>query len=167
MALISTTLTSLLATSRAPHPLQYAHLSRPWLTLATTLAQISTALFLLRALTPLYPWDVFLGALVLPLALVNLASAVASGLVCRPLERLWDGGVGGECLPEGAELGIAYLQGGESRSAGSGLDRVLTGEPGVAVFTFFSLAAVPVVAVKDLLKGARWPFYILSGSMLL
>ena len=117
MAFISMTLTSLLATSHAPRALQYIHLSRPWLMLATTLAQISTSLFLLRALGPRRPWNVFLGALVLLLALVNLAFAVASGLVCRPLEKLWNEGVEGECFAEGTELGIAYFQGGESGSA--------------------------------------------------
>lgn len=159
------TLTSLLATSHAPHPFQYAHLSRPWLVLATTLAEISTTLFLLRALGPRRPWDVFLGALALLLALVNLASAVASGFVCRPLERLWDGEVAGECLREGAEMGIAYFQGGESRSAG--VVARANGGAGFAVFAFFSLGIVPVLAVKGLSKGARWPFYVLSGSMLL
>lgn len=117
MAFISMTLTSLIATSQETRALQYIHLARPWLMLATTLAQISTSLFLLRALGPRRPWDVFLGALVLLLALVNLAFAVASGLVCRPLEKHWDRGVEGECFKEGAELGIAYFQGGESRSA--------------------------------------------------
>ena len=127
MAFISMTLTSLLATSRTTRALQYTHLSRPWLMLATTLAQISTSLFLLRALGPRRPWDVFLGALVLLLALVNLAFAVASSLVCRPLEKLWDSGVEGECFAEGAELGIVFFQGGKCCSRCSG---VVGGEDG-------------------------------------
>lgn len=35
------------------------------------------------------------------------------------------------------------------------------------MFVFFSLATFPVLVVRNLLKGVRWPFYILSGSMLL
>lgn len=38
---------------------------------------------------------------------------------------------------------------------------------GFAVFVFFSLAIFPVLVVRNLVKGVRWPFYVLSGSMLL
>ena len=93
--------------------LQFTQLARPWLMLGTTLAKISVCFFFLRTLGRRRPWNVFLGMLILLLALVNLAFALASNLMCRPLEKLWEVDVEGECFAEGVELGITYFQGGE------------------------------------------------------
>lgn len=94
--------------------LQFTYLARPWLMLGTTLAKISVCFFLLRTLGRRRPWNICLGMLILLLALVNLAFALASNLMCRPLEKLWEPEVEGECFGVEAELGITYFQGGES-----------------------------------------------------
>ena len=115
MGFVALVLASISATSTSTptFALQYTHLARPWLTLSTTLAQISITFSLLRTLPRRRPRTLLLGALILLLALANLAFALSSNLVCRPLEKLWDVGVEGECFSQGAELGITYLQGGE------------------------------------------------------
>lgn len=99
--------------------LQFTYLARPWLMLGTTLAKISVCFFLLRTLGRRRPWNVCLGILILLLALVNLAFALASNLMCRPLEKLWEPEVEGECFSMEAELGITYFQGGESSCSSS------------------------------------------------
>ncbi|SPO03965.1 uncharacterized protein DNG_06648 [Cephalotrichum gorgonifer] len=139
------------STQNPTRAMQASYLGRPWLMLGTTLAKISICFFFLRTLGRRRPWNVFLGMLVLLLAIVNLAFALASNLMCRPLEKLWQPDVDGECFAGETELGIAYFQGG------------------FAVFAFLFLAILPVLLVGDLVlsKSARWPFYVLSISMLL
>ena len=102
--------TSVENSSRA---LQFTYLARPWLMVGTTLAQISVCFFFLRTLGRRRPWNVFLGMLIMLLALVNLAFALASNLMCRPLEKLWEPDVEGQCFTMEAELGITYFLGGE------------------------------------------------------
>ncbi|CAI4218118.1 unnamed protein product [Parascedosporium putredinis] len=70
--------------------------------------------------------------LILLLALVNLAFALASNLLCRPLEKLWDQTVDGQCVDGETELATAYFQGG------------------FAVFAFLFLCIFPVMVARDL-----------------
>ncbi|PKS10423.1 hypothetical protein jhhlp_002174 [Lomentospora prolificans] len=131
--------------------MQFYYLAKPWLMFGTTLGKISICFFFLRTLGRRRPWNVFLGMLILLLALVNLAFALGSNLLCRPLEKLWNQSVEGECFDGNAELGTAYFQGG------------------FAVFAFLFLCIFPVMVAQDLvlIKSIRWPFYLLAISMML
>jgi len=114
MGFVSMIFTSIEATSigNSIRAMQFYYLAKPWHMFGTTLGQISICFFFLRTLGRRRPWNVFLGMLILLLALVNLAFALASNLLCRPLEKLWNHEVEGECFDGEAELGTAYFQGG-------------------------------------------------------
>src|SRR5690554_6241774 len=105
MGFVAMIFTSIEATSVSTptRAMQFNYLARPWLMLGTTLAKISVCFFFLRALGRRRPWNLFLGALILLLALANLAFALASNLMCRPLEKLWEPDVEGECFTPEAE----------------------------------------------------------------
>lgn len=73
------------------------------------------------------------------------------------------GTLGGSVFRRGRSLGLRIFRGVSLVLLG--LFKLRANGAGFAVFIFFSLAIVPVLIVRSLLKGARWPFYVLSGSM--
>lgn len=130
--------------------LQFDDLAQPWLMFGSTLAKISICFFFLRTIGSRRPWNVVLGGLIVVLAVVNLVFALVANLQCQPLEKLWDPSVPGRCFDPTIEVNISYFQGG------------------FAVFTYFFLAAFPVLIVRDMniIRSVRWPFYCLAGLSL-
>jgi hypothetical protein len=126
--------------------MQFDYLAQPWLVFAATLAMISVCLFFLRTLARARPWNYLLGVLIVTLAIVNLAFSLTANLECRPLAKLWEPTLAGQCFDPVIQLNLAYFQGGFS------------------VFSYLFLAIFPVMLVRDveLIRSIRWPFYLLS-----
>lgn len=177
--------------------MQYDYLSQPWLMFGTSLAKISVCFYLLRTIGRRRPWNILLGMLIVLSAIVNLAFAMTSNLQCRPLAKLWNPTLEGQCIDAVISLNLRYLQEGQfptpvQKRKGGGRrggrrkdgDEKKTpktntrGNPwltepcsstGFEVFNFLFLATFPILLIRDmeLLKSIRWPFYTLSFAMLL
>lgn len=82
--------------------------------MSITLSKISMCLFLIGVLARARQWRVLLGVLVVMLAAINLAFALAGSLQCRPLEKIWDPAVAGDCWDPSLGVNLGYAQGGSS-----------------------------------------------------
>ncbi|KAI1851756.1 hypothetical protein JX265_010990 [Neoarthrinium moseri] len=127
--------------------IQFDYLSQPWLNMGSTLSKVSICLFFLRLVSRVKAWRIVLGVQVLLLLLVNLAYSFTTLLQCRPMEKLWDASVAGECWNISIQHGIGYFQGAFD------------------VFSGLFIALFPMIIIQDLniKRNIRWPFYILSG----
>jgi hypothetical protein len=128
----------------------FDYLAAPWLMFGSTLSKISICFFFLRTIGKARPWNILLGMMIVVLAVVNLVLAMVANLQCRPLEKLWNPAVPGECFNPSVEMNVSFFQGG------------------FAVFTFFFLALFPIMMIRDMeiLRSIRWPFHVLAGLML-
>lgn len=127
---------------------EFDYLSQPWLTMSSTLSKVSICLFFLRLVSRIRAWKIVLGAQASMLVLVALIYCFTTFLQCRPLERLWNISVDGECWGMEVQHGIEYFQGAYD------------------VFSGLFVALFPLMVIRDLgiARGLRWPFYILSAT---
>jgi len=153
MAVIGTVFTIIEGTSLDDRirALQFDYLAQPWLMFGSTLSKISICFFFLRTIGNRRPWNVVLTTLIIALAIVNLVFSLVANLQCQPLEKLWNPAVLGQCFNPTIELNIGYFQGA------------------FAVFSYFFLAAFPVMIVRDMgiIRSIRWPFYVLAALSLM
>lgn len=127
---------------------EFDYLSQPWLTMSSTLSKVSICLFFLRLVSRIRAWKIVLGAQASMLVLVALIYCFTTFLQCRPLEKLWNVSVDGECWGMDVQHGIEYFQGAYD------------------VFSGLFVALFPLMVIRDLgiARGLRWPFYILSAT---
>ncbi|KAK6210861.1 hypothetical protein LQW54_005736 [Pestalotiopsis sp. IQ-011] len=127
---------------------EFDYLSQPWLTMSSTLSKVSICLFFLRLVSRIRAWKIVLGAQASMLVLVALIYCFTTFLQCRPLEKLWNVSVDGECWGMEVQHGIEYFQGAYD------------------VFSGLFVALFPLMVIRDLgiARGLRWPFYILSAT---
>ncbi|KAK9779250.1 hypothetical protein SCAR479_03732 [Seiridium cardinale] len=125
---------------------QFDYLSQPWLNMASALSKVSICFFFLRLVSRVRVWRIVLGLQVVLLLLINLVYCFTTLLQCRPLEKLWNTSVAGECWSINTQHGIGYLQGAFD------------------VFSGLFIAFFPLMVIQDLgiQRGLRWPFYVLS-----
>jgi hypothetical protein len=101
------------ASQEAPQTaLQFDYLSQPWLNMGATLSKVSICLFFLRLVSRIKVWRIVLGVEILFLLLVNLAYSFTTLLQCRPMEKLWQSSVAGECWSISIQHNLGYFQGG-------------------------------------------------------
>lgn len=131
--------------------LEFDWLGQPWYMMGTTFAKISVCLFFIRLVGTVKQWRILLASQILLMAVLNFAFSLTTNLQCRPLAKLWDPTVEGECWDPSVQLNIGYLQGAFS------------------VFWWLFLSLFPVMIVRDLEmhRNMRWPFYFLSSLSLL
>ncbi|OAA57526.1 hypothetical protein SPI_07185 [Niveomyces insectorum RCEF 264] len=135
------------------HALEFDWLGQPWFMMGTTLAKISICFFFIRLVGAVKQWRILLSSQILLMAVLNLAFSLTTNLQCRPLQKLWDPTVPGECWNPNVQLNIGYFQGGVAFS----------------VFWWLFLSLFPVMIVRDfeMHQRMRWPFYFLSSLSLM
>lgn len=126
--------------------IEFDYLAQPWLNMGSTLSKVSICLFFLRLVSRVRVWRSVLGVQIVLLLLVNLAYSFTTLLQCRPLEKLWNTDVNGECWSVETQHGIGYFQGAFD------------------VFSGLFIALFPIMVIQDLdiRRNIRWPFYVLS-----
>ncbi|KAK3304122.1 uncharacterized protein B0T15DRAFT_230970 [Chaetomium strumarium] len=148
IALIGTVFGILESTASDPaRALQFNVLGQPWYLVSVTLSKISICLFFMDLLRRARQWRILLAALVVVMAITNLAFALAGYLQCRPLEKMWDPDVPGDCLSgPGTQMSLGYAQGAFS------------------VFSWVFSALFPLLILRDISRDGepRWPFYVTS-----
>ncbi|KAK3387507.1 hypothetical protein B0H63DRAFT_521558 [Podospora didyma] len=149
------TLVALIATifgiieSTTPDPsraVEFDVLGQPWYLMSVTLSKISICLLFISLLGRARQWRILLGVLIFLMAAVNLSFSMTVNLQCRPLEKLWNPSVLGECWDPSVQLNFGFFQGAFS------------------VFSWFFLALFPILIVRDLKMDGdmKWPFYVTS-----
>lgn len=93
--------------------MEFDYLSQPWLMFGSSLGKISICFYFLRTIGRRRPWNFVLATLIVLLACVNLSFALASNLQCRPLQKLWNPSVDGQCFDPSISLNFEYFQGGK------------------------------------------------------
>jgi hypothetical protein len=100
-------------TSDPVRALQFNVLGQPWYLVSVTLSKISICLFFMGVLwRAARPWRILLAGLVAVMAIAALAFAPAAYLQCRPLQRVWDPDVPGDCSSPDTQRSVGYTQGG-------------------------------------------------------
>lgn len=92
--------------------LEFDFLGQPWFMMGATLAKISICLFFIRLVGGVKQWRILLGVMITLMAIVNFAFSLTTNLQCRPLEKLWNPTVDGQCWDPNLQLDIGYFQGG-------------------------------------------------------
>lgn len=92
--------------------LEFDWLGQPWFMMGATLAKISVCLFFIRLVGAVKQWRILLSVQIFLMAALNLAFSMTTNLQCRPLGKLWDPSIPGECWDPSVQLNIGYFQGG-------------------------------------------------------
>ncbi|KAH8677882.1 hypothetical protein BX600DRAFT_545582 [Xylariales sp. PMI_506] len=126
--------------------LEFDYLSQPWLDMASTLSKVSICLFFLRLVSRVKLWRIVLLIQISVLLVLNLAYCITTLLQCRPLDKLWDSGVEGQCWSSTVQRNIDYVQGAFD------------------ILSSLFVTLFPIILIQDLniKKSIRWPFYVLS-----
>ncbi|KAF3025465.1 hypothetical protein E8E14_002534 [Neopestalotiopsis sp. 37M] len=126
--------------------IKFDYISQPWLSMSSALSKVSICLFFFRLVSRIRAWKIVLGAQASLILLVSLIYCFTTLLQCRPLEKLWNMTVDGECWGMEVQHGIEYFQGAYD------------------VFSGLFIALFPLMVIRDLgiSRGLRWPFYVLS-----
>lgn len=130
--------------------LQFSVLSRPWLAMATAMANISTCFLFLKFVRKQRPWNIFLAIKIFLLFIINLLPTLTTHLQCRPLEKLWIPTTDGTCWDPLVQQNIGYAQGV------------------FAIFTDFFLAFFSTMIIKSMTSSKKmpWSFCVLAGLSL-
>jgi hypothetical protein len=113
IALLGTIFSILESTASDPtRALQFDVIGQPWYLISTTLSKISICLFFVGVLRRARQWRFLLAGLIVIMAVINLASALAVYLQCRPLEKVWNPSVAGVCANPSVQANFGYAQGG-------------------------------------------------------
>ncbi|KAL1838288.1 hypothetical protein VTJ49DRAFT_2828 [Mycothermus thermophilus] len=134
-------------TSDPARALQFHIIGQPWYLVSSTLSKVSICLYFASLLRRARHWRTLLAYLILIMAVVNLAYGLAFYLQCRPLEKVWNPLVAGDCMDPAVQADLSYAQGAFS------------------VFSWVFLALFPTLILRDLSRGGRpsWPFYATSA----
>ncbi|KAL2265288.1 hypothetical protein VTJ83DRAFT_6388 [Remersonia thermophila] len=126
--------------------LQFHTLGRPWCLVSSTISKVSICLFFSSLLGRARHWRALLAYLILIIGVVNAAYGLAFYLQCRPLEKVWNPLVAGDCLGPTVQANFGYAQGAFS------------------VFSWVFLALFPVLMLREMLRrdDPSWPFYTAS-----
>ncbi|KAI0136816.1 hypothetical protein BJ170DRAFT_31777 [Xylariales sp. AK1849] len=129
---------------------QFDYLAQPWLNMGSTLSKVSICLLFLRLMSRVGAWKPVLGIQILLLLLVNLVYSLTILLQCRPMEKLWNSSVAGQCWSITTQHNIGYFQGAFD------------------VFSELFIALFPIMVIRDLeiRRSVRWPLYALSMTSL-
>jgi hypothetical protein len=92
--------------------LQFNVIGQPWYLVSATLSKISICLFFMGLLRRARQWRILLAGMVVVMTVINLGSALAVYLQCRPLEKVWNPAVAGGCSDPSIQVNFGYAQGG-------------------------------------------------------
>ncbi|KAH8198527.1 hypothetical protein TruAng_007306 [Truncatella angustata] len=114
--------------------------------MGSTLSKVSICLYFLRLVSRIRAWKIVLGTQIVSLLFINFVYCLTTLLQCRPLEKLWNTSIAGNCWSINIQQGFGYFQGAFD------------------VFSGLFIALFPIIVIQDLgiQRGLRWPFYILS-----
>jgi len=98
--------------SDSAHGLEFDFLGQPWFMMGSTMAKISICLFFIRLVGAVKQWRILLSCQIFFMAVINLAFSLTTNLQCRPLEKLWNPSVPGQCWSPSVQTNIGYFQGG-------------------------------------------------------
>jgi hypothetical protein len=95
--------------------LEFDVLGESWFVMGATLSKISICFFFFRVLGSARHWKYALGAVICVMAVVDFIFALMIDLQCRPLHKLWNPSIEGECWDPSVLLGFGYFQGSKSK----------------------------------------------------
>ncbi|RWA07695.1 hypothetical protein EKO27_g7424 [Xylaria grammica] len=126
--------------------LQFDYLAQPWLNMSSALSKASLYLFVLRLVDKVQFWRIVLDVQITLLLLVNLAYVFTTLLQCRPLEKLWEPDIPGQCWSLGVQQSIGYFQGAFD----------------VSTQLFITLFPIMIIQDLEVPRNVQRPVYLIS-----